>query len=87
MTDRDPDLAAALDDATRELERRFAAGAVADPRAQAEAFMTWLTGRGLHLIPRPDLPGRRPGSGAPPTPEWRQAKAALTRRTRPEEDR
>lgn len=84
---RDPDLQAALADARRELADRLRPRLVAglDADEIAAGFVTWLAGRGLHLIPQP--PVVRTGRGTPPPPEWRAAKDALTRKTRDEETR
>ena len=61
MTTRDDDLQRAINDARRELadrlRPRLIAGADAD--AIAAAFMTWLAGRGLHLIPPPPVIRRK----------------------------
>jgi hypothetical protein len=57
MTARDDDLQRALADARRELadriRPRLVAGADAD--AIAAAYLRWLAGRGLHLIPPPPV--------------------------------
>jgi hypothetical protein len=91
MTARD-DLQRAIVDARRELadrlRPRLVAGADAD--AIAAAFMDWLAGRGLHLIPPPPVIRRKavdPDTYRRGAQMARQALNAARTRTRTKEVR
>jgi len=78
MTDREPDLQRAIDDATdrcaRHLTGRILPGI--DPKILATAIVEGLYDHDWRPIPRP-APLRKPGSGTPANERFQQALAQL----------
>jgi len=84
----DPIIEAAIDRAVDRLARRLAlVSPLKDPEAAARAFLDELMDGPDRWRPVPLPPGHRPpGTGAPPTPEFRRVLAELHNTPREDTD-